>query len=152
MKCKLYLRFGALWIFLGALLLLPPLHMARAKAVGWEQMQEKIAIIKELHDLQLAPDKAANLLALDQKYAKERKGLVGALKKYREDLQAALAASPSDEAKIKDLVSAAKAAQDSLLTSIKMERDEAMALLTPTQQGQLFMLMDNWLQQMMKKS
>lgn len=152
MKGKFNLRFGALWIFLGALLLLPPLHLAQAKAGGWEHMKEKIQIIKELHDLQLAPDKAAALLALDQKYAKERQGLIGALKRYREDLQAALVATPADEAKVKDLVSAAKAAQDNLLTSIKMERDEAMALMTPTQQGQLFMLMDNWFQQLMKKS
>ena len=152
MKGKFILRFGALWIFLGALLLLPPLHLAQAKIGGWEQMNEKIKLIKELHDLKLGPDKETALLALDQKYAKERKGLVGALKKCREDLQAALAAPAADEAKVKDLVSAAKAAQDNLLTSIKMERDEAMALMTPTQQGQLFMLMDNWFQQMMKKS
>ena len=100
MKGKFNLRFRALWIFWGALLLLPPLHLAQAKTGGWEQMQEKIKIIKELHDLQLAPDKAAALLTLDQKYAKERQGLVGALKKYHEDLQAALAAHPSDEAKV----------------------------------------------------
>ena len=92
------------------------------------------------------------MLALDQQYAKERKGLVGALKKYREALQAALAAPPADEAKVKDLVSAAKSAQDKLLTSIKMERDQALALMTPAQQGQFFILIDNWFQQVMKKS
>jgi Spy/CpxP family protein refolding chaperone len=152
MKGRFNLRSGALWILLGALLLLPPLHQAQAKAGGWEQMKEKIQIIKELHELQLTPDNTAALLALDQRYAKERKSLMGALKKYREDLQAALATSPANEAKVKDLVSAAKSAQDKLLTSIQMERDEALALLNPTQQGQLFMLMDNWLQQKMKKS
>jgi Spy/CpxP family protein refolding chaperone len=152
MKGKFNLKFGALFIFLGALLLLSPLHLAQAKAGGWEQMKEKIKIAKEIHDLKLTPDKEAALLALDEKYAKERKGLVAALKKYREDLQAALVAPPADEAKVKDLVSAAKAAQDNLLTSIQMERDEAMALMTPTQQGQLFMLMDNWFQRVMKKS
>jgi Spy/CpxP family protein refolding chaperone len=70
---------------------------------------------------------------------------VAALKKYREDLKAALAAATPDEAKIQDLVKAANAAQDKLLTSVKMERDEAMALMTPVQQGQFIMLLGNWL-------
>ena len=152
MKGKFNLRFGALWIILGALFLLTSLHLAQAKEGPWERMKEKIKITKELHDLKLAPDKEAALLALDQKYAKERKDLVAALKKYREDLKAALGEATRDEAKLKDLVSAANAAQDKLLTSFKMERDEAMALMTPIQQGRLFMLMDNWFQEMMKKS
>jgi Spy/CpxP family protein refolding chaperone len=152
MKGTFNLRFGALWIILGALVLLPPLHFAQAKAGGWEQIKEKVKIIKELHDLKLTPDKEAALLALDQKYAKERKDLVAALKKYREDLKAALGKANRDEAKIQDLVSAAKAAQDTLLTSFKMERDEAMALMTPIQQGQFIMYMGNWFQEMIKKS
>jgi Spy/CpxP family protein refolding chaperone len=152
MKGKFNLRFGALWIILGALFLLTSLHLAQAKEGGWERIKEKIKITKELHDLKLAPDKEAALLAVDQKYAKERKDLVAALKKYRENLKATLAAPALDEAKLKDLVSAAKAAQDKLLTSFKMERDEAMALMTPIQQGQFIMVMGNWFQEMMKKS
>ncbi len=152
MKGKFNLRFGALWIILGALFLLTSLHMAQAKEGAWERMKDKIKITKELHDLKLAPDKEAALLALDQKYAKERKDLVAALKKYREDLTIALGAATPDEAKIQDLVRATNAAQDKLLTSLKMERDEAMALMTPIQQGQLFMLIDNWFQEMMRKS
>jgi Spy/CpxP family protein refolding chaperone len=152
MKGTFNLRFGALWIILGALFLLPPLHFAQAKAGGWEQIKEKMKIIKELHDLKLAPEKEAALLALDQRYAKKRKDLVAALKKYREDLKVALGGANRDEAKIQNLVSAAKAAQDKLLTSFKMERDEAMALMTPIQQGQFIMFMGNWFQEMIKKS
>jgi Spy/CpxP family protein refolding chaperone len=85
------------------------------------------------------------VLAVEQKYGKERQDLLAALKKYRQDLKAALAADTPDGAKIQDLVRAASDAQDKLLTSVKMERDEAMALMTPVQQGQLIMLLGNWL-------
>jgi Spy/CpxP family protein refolding chaperone len=152
MKAIFKFRFGALWIILGALLLLPSLHLAQAKEGAWQRMKEKVRITKELHDLKLAPDKEAALLALDQKYAQERKDLVTALKKYREDLKAALSEATRDEARIQDLVSATKAAQDKLLTSFKMERDEAMALMTPVQQGQFIMFLGNWFQEMMKRS
>ena len=152
MKGKFNLRFAALWMILGALFLLTSLHLAQAKEGGWERMKEKIKITKELHDLKLAPDKEAAMLAVDQKYAKERKDLVAALKKYREDLTAALGEATPDEAKIQDQVRATNAAQDKLLTSFKMERDEVMALMTPIQQGQFIVVMGNWFQEMIKKS
>jgi len=147
MQGKFSLGFVALSIIGGALFLflLTSLNPSQAKEGGWEGLKTKIKITKELHDLKLAPDKAAAVLAVEQKYAKERQALVAALKKYREDLKAALAAATPDEAKIQDLVKAANAAQDKLLTSVKMERDEAMALMTPVQQGQFIMLLGNWL-------
>ena len=146
MKGKLALRFGALWIIGGGFLLLASIHLAQAKELRWERMKEEIKIIKDLQNLKLAPDKEAALLALEQKYAKERKELITALKKYREDLKAPLGAATPDEAKIQDLVRATSAAQDKLLSSFKMERDEAMALMTPIQQGQFIMVMGNWFQ------
>lgn len=115
-------------------------------------MKEKIKIMKELHGLKLTPDKEAALLAVEQKYGKERKDLLGTLRKYRKDLQATLGAANPDEAKIQELVSGNNAVQDKLLTSFKMERDEAMALLTPIQQGQFIVVIGNWFQEMMKKS
>jgi Spy/CpxP family protein refolding chaperone len=152
MKGTFNLRFGALWIFWGALFLLTSLHLAQAKEGPWERMKEKIKITKELHELNLAPNKEAALLAVDQKYAKERKDLVAALKKYREDLKAALGEATPDEAKVQDLVRTTYAAQDKLLTSLKMERDEAMALMTPIQQGRFIMIMGNWFYEMVKRS
>jgi Spy/CpxP family protein refolding chaperone len=145
MKGKFNLGFVALWIIWGALFLLTSLHLSQAKEGGWEGLKEKIKITKELYDLKLAPDKEAAVLAVEQKYVKERKDLMAALKKYREDLKAALAAANPDEAKIQALVRATNAAQDKLLTSFKMERDEAMALMTPVQQGQFIMVLGNWL-------
>jgi Spy/CpxP family protein refolding chaperone len=145
MKGKFNPGFVALWIIWGALFLLTSLHLSQAKEGGWEGLKEKIKITKELHDLKLAPDKEAAVLAVEQKYAKERQDLVAALKKYREDLKAALAAANPNEAKIQALVRTSNAAQDKLLTSFKMERDEAMALMTPVQQGQFIMVLGNWL-------
>ena len=49
-------------------------------------MKEKIKITKELHDLKLSPEKEAALLAVHQKYDKERKAMVAVLKKSPEDL------------------------------------------------------------------
>ena len=145
MNGKFNLGFVALWAILGAFFLLTSPHPSQAKESGWERLKENIKLTKELHDLKLAPDKEAAVLAVEQKYGKERQDLLAALKKYRQDLKAALAADTPDGAKIQDLVRAASDAQDKLLTSVKMERDEAMALMTPVQQGQLIMLLGNWL-------
>jgi Spy/CpxP family protein refolding chaperone len=152
MKAPKNVRILALWIMGVALLLLPPVNMAQAKGGGWERMQGQIKIMKDLNKLKLGPEKEAALLALNQKYAKERRELAAGLKKKRGALRAALAAAPPDEGKIKGLVNAASAAQDKLLASFKMERDEAMALMTPVQQAQFILVMDNWYQEMMKGS
>ncbi|MGA7577324.1 MAG: periplasmic heavy metal sensor [Desulfobaccales bacterium] len=147
MKGKFSFGFVALSIIGGtlSLLLLTSLNPSQAKEGGWEGLKEKIKITKELHDLKLAPDKEAAVLALEQKYAQERQEFVAALKNYRGELKAALAAPHPDEAKIQGLVQAANAAQDKILTSLKMERDEAMALMTPVQQGQFLLFLGNWL-------
>lgn len=152
MKARINIRFLALWIIGGALFLLPSLNLAQAKEWSWERMKEQIKIMKDLNGLKLGPEKEAALLALDQKYAKERKDIVAALKEYHGDLQAALAAATPDEEKIKNLISAANAAQDKLFASFKMERDEAMALMSPIQQAQFIMVLGNWYQGMMKRS
>ncbi|MGB9294072.1 MAG: periplasmic heavy metal sensor [Desulfobaccales bacterium] len=147
MQGKFSLGFVALSIIGGALslFLLTSLNPSQAKEGGWEGLKTNIKKTKELHDLKLAPAKEAAVLALEQKYAKERQDLMSALRKYREELEGALAAAPPDEAKIQDLVQAANATQDKLLTSLKMERDEAMALMTPFQQGQFLLVLGNWL-------
>ncbi len=145
MRGKFNLGFVALWIILGAFFLLTSPHLSQAKEGGWERMKENIKLTKEFHDLKLTPDKEAAVLAVEQKYGKERQDLLAALKNYRQDLKAALAAATPDGAKIQDLVRAANDAQDKLLTSVKMERDEAMALMTPVQQGQFIVLLGNWL-------
>ena len=71
------------------------------------------------------------------KYAKERKDIVDGLKKANDDLQAALAAATPDEAKLKELVSALNAGQDKIFASLKNQRDEELALMTPVEQSQV---------------
>ncbi len=144
MKGKFRFGFVALSIILAALFSLASLKLSQAKEGGWEGLKEKIKITKELHDLKLAPDKEAAVLALEQKYAKERQGLLAALKRDREELKA-VAAAPPDAAKIQDLVQATSATQDKLLNSFKLERDEAMALMNPVQQAQFLVILGNWL-------
>jgi Spy/CpxP family protein refolding chaperone len=152
MQTHINLRILALGIMGVALFLLPPLNPAPVKAGGWGHMQEQLKVMKELKKLQLGPEKEAALLALNQKYAKERQELSVGLKQNRGALKAALAAAPPDEGKIKSLVNAASAAQDQLLSSFKRERDEAMALMTPVQQAQFILVMNQWYQEMLKSS
>jgi Spy/CpxP family protein refolding chaperone len=152
MQAKRNIRFLVLSIIGGALFLLPSLNVAQAKGGGWERLQEQIKIMKDLNKLKLGPEKEAALLAVNQKYAKERQDIAAGLKKYHGALKAALAAAPPDEQKIKSLVNAASAAQDRLFTSFKMERDEAMALMTPIQQAQFILVMNNWYHEMLKSS
>ncbi len=152
MKTKLNARFVALGIIGNMLFLLPFLHLAQAKEWSWQGLKDQIKIAKDFHDLKLGPEKEAALLALNQKYAKERQSIMADLQKCRGDMQAALAVATPDEEKIKNLVSATNSAQDKLFTSIKMERDEALALMTPVQQGQFLMVMGNWAQKMLQKS
>ena len=73
------------------------------------------------------------------------------MKKYQEEMKKALAATERDQAKIKDIVGNINVAQDKLLASLKMERDEAMALMNPIQQGQFVMIMSQWCREIMKK-
>lgn len=152
MKTKFNARFVVLGIIGGMMLLLPFLHLAQAKEWNWQGLKDRIKIIKELRDLKLSPEQEAALLALNQKYAQERKQIIADLQKCQGDLQAALAAATPDEEKIKNLVSAANSAQDKLLTNLKMERDKALALMTPVQQAQLHMVMGNWTQKILQRS
>ncbi len=151
MKGKSHLRLEALCIILAVWFLLPSLPWVQAKEGSWERLSERAKIIKKLQHLKLAPEKEEALLDLDRRYAQERQEIVAALKRNQGDLQAALAAAASNEAKIKDLVGAVNASQDKLLTSFKKERDEALSFLTPVQQGQFLIIMGNWYQEMMKK-
>jgi Spy/CpxP family protein refolding chaperone len=151
MESKFKVRLVVLWIILAALFWLPSLPSTQAKEVGWEHLKGQLKKINDFKELKLNPKKETALLQVEEKYSQERKSIVGDLKKHQEELKAALAAPTQDEAKIKDLVSNINAAQDKLLTSFKVERDEAMALMNPIQQGQFIMIMSRWYQEIIKK-
>jgi Spy/CpxP family protein refolding chaperone len=151
MKGKSNFKMGAPWIILGALFLLSSLPLAQAKEGSWERLKEQVEIMRDLNELKLSPERAKALLAIEKKYAQERKDTVDSLKKYQEDLKVALAGATQNQAKISDLVSTISATQDKLFASVKMERDEAMALMTPTQQAQFIIIIGNRYQEVMKK-
>ena len=152
MTAKFNTKLIALGIIGGMILLLPFLQLAQAREWSWQGLKDRIQVAKDFHNLKLGPEKEAALLALNQKYAQERRDLLAELQQCRGGLQAALAAAPPDEGKIKNLISANNSAQDKLFVSIQKERDEALALMTPVQQGQFLMVMGNWAQKLLQKS
>ena len=104
-----------------------------------------------IKELKLAPEKEKAILAVEDKYARERKEIIAGVKKANDDLQAALAAATPDEAKLKELVSALTAGQDKMFASFKNQRDEELALMTPVEQAKYLLVLGQWRQKMMDK-
>jgi hypothetical protein len=147
MKGKFNFKLGALCAILSAMLLMPALGQAKEeKGAGYKAQKDQI--IKEL---KLAPEKEKAILAVEDKYAKERQGIIAGVKKANDDLQAALAAANPDEAKLKELVSALTASQDKMFASFKNQRDEELALMTPAEQANYLIILGQWRQKMMDK-
>ena len=147
MSRKFNFKLGVLCAILSAMLLMPALGQAKGEEAA-VQKDEKDQMIKEL---KLAPEKEKAVLAVADKYARERKDIVAGLKKANEDLQAALGAATPDEAKLKELVSALNAGQDKFFASLKNQRDEELALMTPVEQAKYLMVMGQWRQKMVNK-
>ena len=148
MKGKFNFKLGALCAILSAMLLMPALVQAKGEEAA-VQKDKRDQMIKEL---KLAPEKEKAVLAVADKYAKERKDIVAGVRKANDDLQAALAAANPDEAKLKALVSALTAGQDKMFASFKNQRDEELALMTPVEQANYMMILGQWRQKMMKKA
>ncbi len=146
MKEKFNLKV-VLCVLLGLLLVAPALVQAKGE-MGKELKEMKAEIIKKLN---LAPDKEKAFMAVDEKYAAERKDIIAGLQQSQKDLQAALAAATPDEAKVKDLVSAITSGQDKLFASFKNQRDEELAQLSPVQQGKYLLALTQWRHKMMEK-
>jgi vacuolar-type H+-ATPase subunit I/STV1 len=147
MKGKFNFKLGALCAILSAMLLMPALVQAKGEEAAVHK-EKKDQMIKEL---KLAPEKEKAILAVENKYAKERKEIVAGVKKANDDLQAALAAAKPDEAKLKELVSALNADTDKFSASFRNQRDEELALMTPVEQAKYLIVMGQWRQKMMDK-
>jgi membrane glycosyltransferase len=147
MKAKFNFKLGTLCAILGAMLLMPALGQAKEKA-GVRHQEQKNQMIKEL---KLAPEKEKAILAVEDKYAKERKEIIAGVKKANDDLQAAMATANPDEAKLKELVSALTTGQDKMFASFKNQRDEELALMTPVEQAKYLLILGQWRQKMMDK-
>ena len=147
MQGKLNFKLGALCAILSAMLLMPALGQA-VEEEGAHHKAQKDQIIKEL---KLAPEKEKAMLAVEDKYARERTDIIAGIKKANDELQAAMAATNPDEAKLKELVSALTTGQDKMFTSFKNQRDEELALLTPAEQAKYLIVLGQWRQKMMEQ-
>ena len=149
MKSKVNFKLGVLCAIISAMLVMPALGQVKVKGEEGARKAQKDQMVKEL---KLAPEKEKAMLAVGEKYAAERKTIIAGVKKANDDLQAALAAAPPDEAKLKELVSALTADQDKMFASFKNQRDEELALMTPAEQANYMMILGQWRQKMMKKA
>ena len=147
MSRRFNFKLVALCAVVSAMLVMPALGQVKGEAAANYKAQ-KTQILKAL---KLAPEKEKAVLAVEDKYAKERKGIFASVKKANEDLQAAAAAAKPDEAKLKELVSALTADQDKMFASFKSQRDEELALMTPLEQAKYLIVLGQWRQKMMNK-
>jgi Spy/CpxP family protein refolding chaperone len=147
MKGKFNFKLGALCAILSAMLLMPALGQAKEDSWGEMHKMRRATAVKEL---KLSPEKAKDFNAVEEKYAKERQELIERLKKSQAELQNAMAATP-DEAKIKGLVTAIRADQDTMAKSFKSQLDEELSLMTPLQQGQYLLTLHKWREEMMQE-
>ena len=145
MKIRAHFLSVVISLILTGLLLIPALGQAK-EGEGARYKEKRNQMIKEL---KLAPEKEKTVLAVEDKYAGERKEIVAGVKKTNEDMQAALKAANPDEAKLKELVSALTAGQDKMFTSFKNQRDEELSLMTPAEQAKYLLVRGQWLQKMM---
>jgi hypothetical protein len=147
MKGKAHFLNVVISLILTSLFLVPALGQATAK----EEARYKAQNNQMIKELKLAPEKEKAILAVEDKYAKERKEIMAGVQKAHDDLQAGLAAAKPDEAKLKELVGALIAGQDKLFISFKNQRDEELSLMTPAEQGKYLIVQGQWREKMMEK-
>ena len=145
MKVNIIGKRGLVGLIAAMLLLAPGL--AQAKSWG-KYRQYKAKILKEL---KLSKDQTQKILQIDEKYAKDRRGVLDDLRKNMVALKKALAEKKPDEAKIKSLVGTVTGDQDKLMTSFKNQRDEELNVMKPEQQGKYLLAMDYWYKEKMGK-
>jgi hypothetical protein len=136
MKGKFNFKLGVLCAIL-SVLLIPALAQSKEQ-MGKDYKEFRAQLFQKL---KLSPDKEKAFLAVDDKYAAERQKITADLKKSREGLQTALAATKPDESKVKGLVSAITSDQEKIVTSFKNQRDAQLALLSPVEQGKFLLIL-----------
>lgn len=149
MKGKFNFKLVALCAILSAMLVMPALGQVKVK--GEEGARVKAQKDQMIKELKLAPEKEKAMLAVGDKYSRERKEIVAGVKKANEDLRAAVGAATPDEAKLKELISALTTGQDKMFASFKNQRDEELALMTPAEQAKYLLVMGEWRQKKMDK-
>jgi hypothetical protein len=147
MKGKLFFKLVVLATIMSLLLVVPVLGQTNEE-LG-KQLKEYKA--HTYADMKLDPKLIKKLDAVEDKYSEMRGKLVDASKKAWDNLQAALAATKPDKAKIKGLVKDYIAAQGDLFASFRKELDDELALMSPIQQGRYLVAMEKWRQKCMPK-
>ena len=147
MKGKAHFLSVVISLILTSLFLIPALGQATEE----EEARYKAQNDQMIKELKLAPAKEKAILAVEDKYARERKEIMAGVQKAHDDLQAALAAANPDEAKLRELVSALIAGQDKMFTSFKNQRDEELSLMTPAEQAKYLIVQGQWREKMMDK-
>jgi Spy/CpxP family protein refolding chaperone len=130
-----------------ALLVLGP-GQARGEPGPSYSSLEREALGKELA---LTAEQTKAFQAIGDKFDKTREGIVAELRKKESDLEKAMAAPKPDEQKIRELVATITQSHEQLFQSLKTQRAEEMALLTPMQQGKLVLALKKWHEEMKEK-
>lgn len=145
MKVNIIGKRGLVGLIAAMLLLAPGL----AQAKSWGKYSE--AKVKVLKELKLSKDQIQKIQQIDEKYAKDRRGVLDDLRKNMVALKKALAEKKPDESKIKNLVGTVTGDQDKLMASFKNQRDEELNVMKPEQQGKYLLAMDYWYKEKMGK-
>ncbi len=123
-----------------ALLALGP-GPARGESRGGYAALERETLVKQLG---LTAEQATAFQAIGDKFDQRREGITREIKNKESDLEKALSAATPDEAKVKELVTAITQGHDQLFQTLKAQRQEEMALLTPVQQGKFILALKKW--------
>jgi Spy/CpxP family protein refolding chaperone len=127
-----------------ALLVLGPGQVRGEPGASYSSL-EREALVKELG---LTTEQAKAFQAVGDNFEKSREGIIADIKSKESDLEKALAAPKPDERKIQGLVTAITQGHDQLFQSLKAQRQEEMALLTPVQQGKFVLALKKWHEKM----
>jgi Spy/CpxP family protein refolding chaperone len=130
-----------------ALLVLGPGQASGDPGASYSSL-EREALGKELG---LTAEQTKAFQAVGDKFDKSRESIIADLKIKEGDLEKALAAPKPDEQKVKGLVAVITQAHDQLFQSLKNQRQEEMALLTPVQQGKFILALRKWHEEMKEK-
>jgi Spy/CpxP family protein refolding chaperone len=141
--------FGGMGLVLGLLLALPGPGLGQSK----ETSETVYALQREriCKDLGLSEAKAKEFKAVEDKFAQARKEIVMGMRKNEDELEKLLIAPQPDEGKIKHLVAVITADHAKVFDSIRTQRQEEMALLTPIQQGKFLICLRIWHEEMRGK-
>ncbi len=127
-------------LVLAALLILGP-GPARGESKSGYGALERDTLMNELN---LTPEQTKNFQAIGDRCDLNRDKIMAEVREKESDLEKALAAPKPDEAKIKELVAAVIKEHDQLFQTLKTQRQEEMALLTPLQQAKFILALKKW--------